>query len=237
MINNVWLALGITFIICIIFLRINDYIAHRGFISGPLSRKIIHIGTGPIFVLCWFLFPDVSYARYLAAVIPFLITAQFAMVGLGIMKDQAAVAAMSRTGDRKEILRGPLFYGIVFVLLTIVYWKDNLIGIVGLMLMCGGDGLADIIGKRYGGNNHLPWSKSKTWAGSFAMFLGGWILAVAIVVVYLSTGVYGGSIISVILKITLIAIVATLVESLPYKDIDNITVTLSAVILGHLLGI
>ena len=41
------------------------------------------------------------------------------------MKDDAAVQAMTRRGNPREILRGPLFYGIMFVVLTIVYWKDS----------------------------------------------------------------------------------------------------------------
>jgi len=148
MLNNIWIAFGVTFAAALIWLRVNDFLAHRGFISGPLSRKLIHMGTGPIFVLCWLLFPDTLTSRFLAALIPLAITAQFALVGLGVVKDQAAVDAMSRTGQREEILRGPLFYGIVFVVLTLVYWRDSLIGIVALMLLCGGDGLADIVGKR-----------------------------------------------------------------------------------------
>ncbi len=88
--------------------------------------------------------------RYLAALVPLAITAQFFMVGTGLMKDEAAVAALSRTGDRREILQGPLFYGIIFVLITIFYWYDSPIGITALMALCGGDGLADVLGRRLG---------------------------------------------------------------------------------------
>ena len=119
MLNNNFLALIVTFAVALCFLRFNDYMAHRGWISSHLSRKIIHIGTGPLFVLCWLLFTPALSSRFLAALVPLSITLQFALVGLGIMKDQAAVEAMSRSGDRREILRGPLYYGIVFVLLTV----------------------------------------------------------------------------------------------------------------------
>ena len=37
------------------------------------------------------------------------------------------------------------------------------------------------------------------------------------------------------LPITVIAVAATLVESLPLKDVDNITITLAAVALGYLM--
>jgi phytol kinase len=235
MLHNNILALVITFALSIIWLRLNDWIAHKGWISSPVSRKIIHMGTGPIFVLCWMLFDDQPLARYLAALVPLAITFQFALVGTGVMKDPAAVAAMSRTGDRKEILRGPLFYGIVFVLLTVLFWRTTPVGIVALMGLCGGDGLADIIGKRYGQNNHLPWSKRKSWAGSAGMLVGGWIFSAVILGIYAATGAFPKTFGQYLGAITIISLAATVVESLPLDDIDNITVPLTSVLLGLLL--
>jgi len=234
MLNNNFIALIITFAVALTWLRINDFAAHRGWISSQLSRKIIHIGTGPLFVACWLLFDEALISRYLAALVPFSITVQFFLVGTGIMRDEAAVRAMSRSGDRREILRGPLFYGILFVILTILYWKHSPIGMVALMLMCGGDGLADILGRRYG-TIKLPWSSAKSLAGSAGMFIGGWILAAAILLLYVSTGLFPGTFIDYFLPLTIIALAGTVVESLPLHDIDNITVTLTAVVLGHLL--
>ena len=234
MLSNNFLALIITFATALLWLRINDFAAHRGWISGQLSRKIIHIGTGPLFVLCWLLFNAYPSARYLAALVPLSITAQFVLVGLGIMKDEAAVQAMTRTGNPREILRGPLFYGLVFVVLTIIYWKDAPTGMIGLMLMCGGDGLADIIGRRFG-TKKLPWAKEKSWAGSLGMLVGGWIFAVGILAVFVSAGVFSGPLSGFLPALTLIAFAGTLVESLPLKDVDNITVTLTAVALGQWL--
>ncbi len=74
MLKNNILALGITLVIALLWLRINDFFAHKGWVSSSISRKIIHIGTGPIFVLCWLLFNDAPSARYLAAIVPLGIT-------------------------------------------------------------------------------------------------------------------------------------------------------------------
>jgi phytol kinase len=234
MLSSNLFALIITFVVALTWLRINDYLAHRGWLESHLSRKIIHIGTGPFFVLCWLLFNNADINRYLAALVPLAFTLQFLLIGTGVIKDEASVKAMSRSGDRREILRGPLFYGIIFVILTIVYWKLSPIGIVGLMLMCGGDGLADIFGRKWGVIK-LPWNKGKSLAGSFGMLLGGWILSIIIIWIFIAAGVFSTPIKSYLLPISIIAIIGTLVESLPLKDIDNITITLSAVILGHLL--
>jgi len=231
MLSNNIIALVITFILMLIWLRLNDFAAHRGWVSSHLSRKIIHMGTGPFFVLTWLLFTDAPISRYLAALVPFAITVQFFLVGSGVIKDEAAVRAMSRSGDRREILRGPLYYGLIFILLTIVYWKDTPIGIIALMLMCGGDGLADIFGRRLG-KIRLPWNREKSWAGSAGMFIGGWVFAILILAIYISVNVFTPPLSAYLPEITLIAVAGTLVESLPFKDIDNITVTLTAVVLG-----
>lgn len=229
-----FVALLVTFVISLIWLRLNDFAAHRGWISSRLSRKIIHIGTGPIFVLCWLLFPNNPYSRYFAAIVPLAITLQFILVGIGLINDESAVQAMSRTGDRREILRGPLYYGLIFVLVTIIFWYDTPVGIVALMLMCGGDGLADILGRRFG-SIPIPWNQRKTWAGSFGMFLGGLILSTMILAIYTSLGKFSTTILDFLPTLLIISIAGTLIETLPLRDVDNITVTLTAILIGYLL--
>ena len=231
---NPYLATLFTFIIALTFLRLMDFFAHRGIIESKLSRKIIHIGTGPIFVLCWLMYPDVQISRWLAALVPLVITAQFALVGTGLIKDEPAVKAMSRTGDRSEILRGPLFYGIMFVAMTLLYWKDSLIGIPALMMMCGGDGIADIVGRRVR-SPKLPWSPEKSMAGSLSVFVGGWLLIMLIFAIYVWMGAFSGPVTRFLLPVTWIALGATLVESLPFKDIDNLTITVASALIGHLV--
>jgi phytol kinase len=231
---NPYLATLFTLLIAIAFLRLMDFLAHHGVIESKLSRKLIHIGTGPIFVLCWLMFPDLPISRWLAALVPFVITTQFVLVGTGILKDEAAVKAMSRTGDRREILRGPLFYGIIFILMTVIYWKESPIGIPALMMVCGGDGIADIVGRRVR-SPKLPWSREKSAAGSFSVLAGGWLLTVIIFTIYIWAGEFARPLSLYLLPITWIALGAMLVESLPYKDIDNITIAVASVLVGYLV--
>lgn len=231
MLDNNWIALVVTMAIALIWLRINDFFAHKGWISSALSRKIIHVGTGPIFVLCWLLFNDAPSAPCLAAIVPLGITLQFALVGLGVMRDPSTVESLSRSGDRREILRGPLFYGIVFVVLSLLFWRHSPTGMVALMILCGGDGMADVIGKRIK-SIKLPWSKNKTLLGSVAMLLGGFFFAAFVVGVYVSRKYFPSPFSSYLLPIAIISLATTFVESLPFKDIDNLSVPFVAVLLG-----
>ncbi len=219
-------ATAITFALCLAWLRLLDGLAHYGLLEQRLSRKIIHIGTGPLFLLCWNLFSASPAASYFAALVPLAITAQFALVGLGIVKDPAAVQAMTRHGDAREILRGPLYYGIVFVLCTILFWRQSPAGVVALMLMCGGDGLADVVGRRWG-RRKLPFNPNKSWAGSTAMFLGGFGFSLVFVALFNAFGDFQPALPlgQAAIAIAGIALAATAVEALPLAELDNLTVT------------
>ena len=234
MIASNLIALAITFAVALGWLRVIDYLAHRGLVSSGLSRKIIHAGTGFLFVLCWLLFDGDPINRYLAAIVPLGITAQFFLIGIGVIKDQASVDAMSRSGDRREILRGPLLYGIVFVAMTLLFWKDSPIGITALMLLCGGDGFADIVGKRVN-SARIPWNQGKSVAGSIGMLFGSVVFNLVVLWIYGLFGIFAAPVSSLIWPVIIISLVGTLVETLPVKDFDNVTVPVAAVLLGLLL--
>jgi phytol kinase len=102
------------------------------------------------------------------------------------------------------------------------------------MMMCGGDGVADLVGRRLK-SPKLPWSIEKTLAGSLSVFAGGWILSALILFIFVNAGVFAAPFASYLPSITWIALGCMLIESLPFKDIDNITATLTAVLIGYFL--
>lgn len=73
--------------------------------------------------------------------------------------------------DRTELLRGPLYYVVIMTAATMVFWRQSPVGMMVISLMCGGDGLADIVGRKFG-SAKLPFNRTKSWAGSLAMFAG-----------------------------------------------------------------
>lgn len=235
MTDSEWQNVAATFVTlvgAIAWLRLWDVIAHRGWVEPVLSRKIIHITTGPLFVLCWPLFSTAPYSRFLAAIVPGLITLQFMAVGFGWLSDPAAVQAMTRSGNPREILRGPLLYGLIFVFGTVIFWRTSPIGILALMVVCGGDGLADVIGRRYG-TVKLPWSPEKSWVGSAAMFVGAALFSALFFLIFEQLGYFTvfGSLRAVGVLLGIVAI-ATVVESFPVRDIDNLTLAVTSVVLG-----
>jgi phytol kinase len=116
----------------------------------------------------------------------------------------------------------------------VIYWKDSPIGITALMMMCGGDGVADIIGRRLK-SPRLPWSPEKSLAGSLSVFAGGALLSCLTLSIYVGAGVFPAPFSQYLLPVFWIALGGTLVESLPFKDVDNITLTVISALIGHLV--
>ena len=50
------------------------------------------------------------------------------LVGTGLREDKRAVAAMSRSGNPGELLRGPLYYTLVLFGVTALYWRTSPVG-------------------------------------------------------------------------------------------------------------
>jgi phytol kinase len=120
------------------------------------------------------------------------------------------------------------------VILTLVFWRDSPIGIVALMLLCGGDGIADVVGRRVS-SPKLPWSPQKSVVGSLSVLIGGFILAAFILWIYISARVFPGPFSGYLLPLALLSLTAAIVESLPHRDVDNITLPLAVVLVGLLL--
>ncbi|MCO5593834.1 hypothetical protein L7F22_047852 [Adiantum nelumboides] len=141
-------------------------------LEQKLSRKLIHVSTGLLYVLLWPFFSASPWSRFFALAIPMASATRLAVNDFGILKDEGFVKSISREGTARELLRGPFYYALILSCCTAFFWKDSPVGMTAIAIMCGGDGVADIVGRRIGGLK-LPHNTRKSWAGSISMCL--WI--------------------------------------------------------------
>ena len=234
----VWdiIATVISIVILLALVQINALMQKKG-VSQIITRKFVHIFAGPIFVVTWMLFSGEVISHYIAVIVPLLFVLQFVAIGTGLMKNESFVASMSRTGDPRELLEGTLYYSIVMVLMTFFWFYVPSTGIGNanptalLIIGCvsGGDGLADIIGRKFGGEKKFGIKGSeKTIIGSIGMLVGS-ILVSSILVLIFSLEVPHFNIVTLILPIIVVSIVATVVEALSPKGVDNFTIFLAVI--------
>lgn len=230
-------GLLLSFTVTLSYVGLLKYLASKQVLSSTVLRKLLHIGIGPVYMLAWNFYGVYQYhsnCRYVASIVPACVTLAFAIVGLGYVKDRDLVNTMSRSGSRNELLRGPLIYGIMHVVLTWLFWKSHPAGIIALCVLCGGDGTAELAGRKWGRKTgSIPWSKNKTWAGSISFIVCSIVMGY-IVLTFVPVDHWSGSV-SDIQKLAIVAVGSAVVETVPLKEIDNATVTAAAAILSYVL--
>jgi len=182
-----------------------------------LTRKVVHIGSGNVILLAWWL--NISTEVIVSAAV---IAALIALTSYFI-----PILPSIESVGRKSL--GTLFYAISIGLLAACFWQHNpQYTAIGILIMAWGDGMAAIIGQRWGKHTYQVFEITKSWEGSLAMAGVSYLVSVAILL-----SVQGNSW-QVWLISLAVAIVATILEAFSKLGIDNLTVPLGSAVLCFL---
>ncbi|XP_065872699.1 probable phytol kinase 1, chloroplastic isoform X1 [Euphorbia lathyris] len=212
-----------------------DTLTQRNIIQQNLSRKFVHVLSGLLFAISWPIFSTSTEARYFAALVPLVNSIRLLVYGFSLAKDEGLIKSITREGNPKELLRGPLYYVIVLILCALVFWRQSPVGVISIAMMCGGDGVADIVGRRFG-SIKLPYNPQKSWAGSISMFISGFLISLGMLYYYSALGCFQLDWSWTIQRVAWVGLVATAVESLSTSETvdDNISVPLTSMLAAYL---
>jgi farnesol kinase len=233
---NVWVTTGALYIIAFSAIKIIEWLSKHRQLHEETSRKAIHVGIGLLYVFCWgFYDVECSECRYYAASLPLLVTIKLVLVGLGVIKDPTTVQILCRGKSPMVLLGGPLIYGIVIVTLSVWYWLDNPIGLLAIMALVAGDGMA-AIGGTFVPLARLPWNKRKSFGGLVAYWICASITSIGFLVWFQKLGYFSGLSGPWYFSVLLICTLSGLVESLPHQGLfDNFFVPLASILLSTVL--
>lgn len=202
-----------------------DYLVTNHNLPRDISRKITHICAGSVIVFLP-LFIDTDWSHYLNITVFAVWTLLLIQKGLFAADDDQAVKTMTRTGDKRELLKGTLYFVIVAMICGTVYYKQPA-GVLAMAILGWGDGLAPIIGTRFGRLKYRVLS-DKSVEGSLA-FLVGSIAASLFFMELIVPGSFSTQ------KIIAIAVIATIVEGVSPKEVDNLTIPLAVIAAARFL--
>lgn len=208
----------ILFYLTVIFL-VSELLNRFKYTDAEFTRKVVHIGSGNIILLAWWL--DVpTWVGLSAATIAAIVA--LASYYLPILPSINSVGRQSL---------GTFFYAVSFGVLVAYFWplKQPYFAAIGVLTMAWGDGLAAVIGQRFGKHPYQVFGMRKSWEGSLTMTL------VAYLVVSLVLGLVTGSIWPTCLIALVVAIAATGLEAISQLGIDNCTVPLGSAMLAFWL--
>jgi len=231
----VWdvIAMVISIVAVMMVVLVNGAIQKSGKLSSDVTRKIVHIFAAPVFLVTWYLYSGGFFSRYLAMIVPILFVLLFVGIGTGKVENEAFVASMSRSGDPRELLKGTLYYAIMIVLVTLLwfYIPANPMAFAVLGCLAGGDGLADVIGRKYGGERKFGiGGAQKTFAGSVGMFVGSFLFSYILIAIF-SLELAAFDLVVLFLPILVISLAATIVEAISPPNLDNWTVPITVIVI------
>ena len=173
-------------------------------------RKVVHIGTGNVMLIAWLLQLP-TWVGITSAVLAGIIT---------LISYRLPILPGVNSVGRKSL--GTFFYAVSIGILTAIFWNLNLpyYGVIGILIMSWGDGLAAIIGQKFGKHPYIILGNTKSWEGTATMF----IVSYAIVAIVLYS--VQGNISQTWLVGIPVAIAATAVESIAQWGLDNLSVPL-----------
>lgn len=214
--NNI-LAIIVSFVYISIVIGIAAVLQKKQVLQEEGARKFIHIGVSNWWFLVLFLFDSLWFA--IIPPIVFIIL-NFISYKVNLIK------TMERNGKGSL---GTVYFPVSLLFLVFFSFavQNPYIGGMGIFIMGYGDGLAAVIGKKYG-RHHLL--KGKTLEGSLTMFLTSVIVAGIVVF-------FGGyfPVFHALLVILVIALVSTVIELCTPRGLDNITVPITASVVFYIL--
>jgi dolichol kinase len=183
-------------------------------LSPDISRKVTHIGAGSLIGFLA-LYNDSHWSKYLNVTIFIVWIVLLIQKGLFASDEDEAVKTMTRNGDKSELLKGPLYFVIVATICGTFFYK-TFPGIMAIAILGWGDGIAPIIGSRYGKLKYEVLS-NKTVEGSLSMFIAAFAASVFFVWLIIPDELN-------IMRIFLLSAIATVVEACSPKEIDNLLI-------------
>lgn len=187
--------------------------------DAELLRKIVHIGTGNVILFAWLL--DIPASVGIAAsIIASLVTLLSYLFPI--------LPAINSVG-RQSL--GTFFYAVSIGVLVACFWhlKQPQYAAIGVLIMAWGDGLAALIGQRFGKHKYQVFGAHKSWEGSLTMAIASYIVC-SLIFLFTLGNVWQTWLISIA-----VALVASALEAFSLLGIDNLTVPLGSAALAFML--
>lgn len=191
----------------LILFSVIEVISRKVSLPAEFSRKMAHIFAG------------VS-AAFLPLVMPFAHIIGLASLFLVVMLISRKIKLFQSIHEIGRSSYGELFFPLAIALTALLFPRNN-IYMYGILVMALGDGLAGLLGARFGKAKYRLGRAHKSYLGS------GTFLIVSLLIGLLFSQQYG---------MVGIAILLTFVEAVSVKGLDNLLLPIIAALLLSLLG-
>lgn len=219
-IPTVWLQVSLVGIWLGLILLVAEGLNRFTSVGPEVSRKVMHMGSGNVILLAWWL----EIPGWVA------IWAGILAGAIALISYQVPILPSLNSVNRKSF--GTFFYAVSISVLVGWFWslQHPEYGTLGILVMTWGDGLAAVIGQKYGKHIYRVWGMQKSWEGSATMYLVSFAVS-SLILLAVQGAVWQTWAVSAV-----VALVATTLESVSKLGIDNLTVPIGSAAIAFFLN-
>lgn len=197
-------------------------VRHRWPQQREWSRKLVHIGTGPVVLLAW----GFGIGREIALPVALLVTAATVL--------NHRYQLLPAVEDVGRPSYGTVAYGASISILLALYWPQQPLAVAaGVLVMAFGDGLAGLVGPALPSRRWSLWGQTKSLAGTGCMLLAALTVLGLLAALASSTGQPAPAAAACLG----LALLATALEQWSVFGVDNLSVpVLTGVLWSHVSG-
>ena len=195
-------------------------ILHRFKQDPELVRKVVHIGTGHVLLIAWWL----QIPTWLC------VSAGVTFTAIALASHHTNILPMLNDVGRKTY--GVFYYALSITILVGLLWDHHpQYAVIGVMVMSWGDGMAALVGKRFGKHTFIYMGNKRSLEGSLAMFVTSLIVMLGI---FASCHSLSARDVGVAIPV---AAIAAMLEAFSPGGTDNLSVPLASASLSYFLQI
>lgn len=216
---SVWYPLSLVMVYLGAIISLAELINRLTDTDAEFTRKIVHIGSGNVILIAWwFQLP------------PWVLVGASLIAGfIALISYFLPILPSINDVERKSL--GTFFYAVSIGVLTYWFWIINQpqYTAIGILIMAWGDGMAAIIGNKFGLHPYRILGIKKSLEGSVTV-MGVSFLITSIILFFT-----GESINLILMTSLLVSVIATVLEAFSKWGIDNLTVPLGSAIVAFYL--
>ena len=176
------------------------------------TRKVVHIGVGMVMWLVPFLFD-----------LPLLFIICTGLFAILLLIDNRAHFFPAMASSKGDSNLGTVYFPLAVMVVTWLFWETPALMVAILMPLTWGDGMAAVVGRKFGRNQYTIFDQTRSLEGSAAYGLFGFLFTW--LALFLLPNPFVITVGAAALAAAAVIVVTVIIEAISVRGLDNLAIT------------
>lgn len=214
---SLWLSLLLASLYVFAVIGVAEALRHWRQWESAYTRKVVHIGVGMLIWLVPILFETWQ---------PFVLTCAAFSIMTFLDNRYHFFKSMARPAGSTNW--GTFYFPLAAAIVVWWFWEQPAFLVAAMMPLTWGDGMAEVVGRKFGRNHYTIFNHTRSFEGSTAYILFGLIFTFLALIIFTPPALTVTTAFTIALVVILIT---SVIEAVSIAGLDNLTITATALII------